>query len=173
MSGRSILIKDGNETRDSGFILICAAYIVENDKVLLVHHNKFNEWVPPGGHIEPGETFATIAKREVKEETGLDVDIISTQPIINPNDPMAVAEPVPFYVDVEHGFKPRPAIVQFFWARRSKNAKGTKLSAQTSEVFGVDWITKEQLKELPMSNQIRTVAGYALEHHPDAAPSLP
>lgn len=31
-------------------------------------------WSFPGGHVEPGESFAASAKREVLEETGLTVD---------------------------------------------------------------------------------------------------
>jgi len=34
------------------------------------------EWNFPGGHLEFGETLFDCAKREVKEETGLDVEII-------------------------------------------------------------------------------------------------
>ena len=32
------------------------------------------EWSFPGGHLEKGETLAEMVKREVKEETGLEVD---------------------------------------------------------------------------------------------------
>ncbi len=32
------------------------------------------EWSFPGGHLEFGETIFETAKREVKEETGLDID---------------------------------------------------------------------------------------------------
>lgn len=32
------------------------------------------EWSFPGGHLEWGETIFETAKREVKEETGLDID---------------------------------------------------------------------------------------------------
>lgn len=33
-----------------------------------------NSWSPPGGHLEYGESFAATAVREVKEETGIDID---------------------------------------------------------------------------------------------------
>ena len=41
---------------------------------LMKSHKWFGKYVIPGGHIELGETAADAVKREVKEETGLDVD---------------------------------------------------------------------------------------------------
>jgi 8-oxo-dGTP pyrophosphatase MutT (NUDIX family) len=35
------------------------------------------EWVLPKGHVEPGETPAQAAVREVREETGLDARVVS------------------------------------------------------------------------------------------------
>ncbi|HEV2412759.1 MAG TPA: NUDIX hydrolase [Candidatus Saccharimonadales bacterium] len=168
MPRRTILLKDDDVVKDAGFIYICAGYLVEDGKVLLVHHNVFDKWVPPGGHIEAGQTFAETAAREVEEETGVKVELISSQPNINPKDKAAVAEAVPFYVDVEYAFKPTPAIVQFFWVRRKKGVPGTALKAQTKEVYNVGWFDKEQLQSLPTFEQVRTVSTYALTHHPDA-----
>ena len=50
--------------------------IIINDKeeVLLVHHNK-GHWDFPKGHVESGETEVETAKREVKEETNIDVEV--------------------------------------------------------------------------------------------------
>lgn len=49
------------------------AYIFYRDKVLLHQHAKLGKWLPPGGHLEADETPPEGARREVKEETGLDI----------------------------------------------------------------------------------------------------
>jgi len=55
-----------------------SACIVEGDKVLLVYHKKHKQWLPVGGHIEDNETPVQAIKREVKEEAGLDIEIIES-----------------------------------------------------------------------------------------------
>ena len=50
----------------------------EDEKsLLLVRHRKGNRqyWIIPGGRLEYGETFHECAVRELKEETGLDVEV--------------------------------------------------------------------------------------------------
>ena len=47
----------------------------ENGEVLLQKRADCNKWGFPGGAIELGETPEIAAKREVKEETGLDVEV--------------------------------------------------------------------------------------------------
>ena len=41
--------------------------------VLLVHHRGLNRWLQPGGHLEAGELPPEAARREVMEETGIEV----------------------------------------------------------------------------------------------------
>jgi 8-oxo-dGTP pyrophosphatase MutT (NUDIX family) len=48
-----------------------SAIVVSSAGVLLHRHKRLGLWVQPGGHIDPGETIAQAACREVAEETGL------------------------------------------------------------------------------------------------------
>jgi 8-oxo-dGTP pyrophosphatase MutT (NUDIX family) len=50
--------------------------IDEDRRVLLVKHCDTDLWVAPGGAIEPGETPADAAVREMWEETGLVVELV-------------------------------------------------------------------------------------------------
>lgn len=43
----------------------------EDDRLVLVRNRWSDGWVLPGGDVEPGETLAEAAVREVREETGL------------------------------------------------------------------------------------------------------
>jgi 8-oxo-dGTP diphosphatase len=52
--------------------------VINKEKnILLVRHRKGNRqyWVLPGGRMEFGETFAECAVREMREETGLEVEV--------------------------------------------------------------------------------------------------
>jgi ADP-ribose pyrophosphatase YjhB (NUDIX family) len=50
------------------------SYVVplDADAVLLVDHRNARLWLPPGGHVEPGEDPALTAARELHEELGVD-----------------------------------------------------------------------------------------------------
>jgi 8-oxo-dGTP pyrophosphatase MutT (NUDIX family) len=51
--------------------------------VFLVDHVRARLWLPPGGHVEPGEDPAATARRETREELGIEADfsIAGDQPV--------------------------------------------------------------------------------------------
>ncbi|MCY8402546.1 NUDIX hydrolase [Bacillus sonorensis] len=70
----------------NGIVLVASVSIFSDDKVLIIRENKpasVNKWNFPGGRIEYGEDILYSARREVKEETGLDVNLIATTGIYN------------------------------------------------------------------------------------------
>ena len=60
----------------------CGAIVIYKDgdryKILLVKNHNGRNYSFPKGHVEQGETEEQTAVREVKEETGLDIEIIES-----------------------------------------------------------------------------------------------
>lgn len=53
------------------------ALIVRDGRCLILRRSDRHEWVMPKGHMERGERHADAATREVAEETGLEVAILT------------------------------------------------------------------------------------------------
>ena len=67
-------------------VLVVSTSILQEGKVLMIKENKpivKNKWNFPSGRVEKGEDILAAACREVKEETGLDVNLTHTTGIYN------------------------------------------------------------------------------------------
>lgn len=53
----------------------CGCIIINDKSEVLIIHSNLGHWGFPKGHIEEGETEEQTAKREVKEETNLEIII--------------------------------------------------------------------------------------------------
>jgi 8-oxo-dGTP diphosphatase len=88
------------------------AIIRDGAKLLLVHHlnpGRYDFWVCPGGGVKADESLEDAARREVREETGLDVAIgklVYIEELANPELRMVkfwfLGEPIGGALDVAH-----------------------------------------------------------------------
>jgi mutator protein MutT len=73
-----------------GGAVVCAGAVIRDDdgRLLLIRRGQppaIGTWTLPGGRVEPGETPAEAARREVAEETGLTVsvgELLATVPVL-------------------------------------------------------------------------------------------
>lgn len=69
---------------DNPFSLAVKAFVAnEQDEILLIQRSRLSKhfkekWDLPGGKVDAGESFHAALIREVKEETGLDVELVRT-----------------------------------------------------------------------------------------------
>ena len=77
-------------------------FVVHRDSVALHWHPKVKAWLPPGGHIEPNEDPVQAVLREVVEETGIEVDVVPTSPVLDLSYPEQVLPPYTIMVEDIH-----------------------------------------------------------------------
>ncbi|MBB5869878.1 8-oxo-dGTP pyrophosphatase MutT (NUDIX family) [Allocatelliglobosispora scoriae] len=122
-----------------------AIVLDDRDRVLLIHHNRIDQWLYPGGHLEPDEDPAEAALREVREETGIEAEIIGPEPFRHPSVrsipvPFAIIEmPIP-----SHRGGPQNHIDFVFVCR----PVGGSLHAQLEEVGAARWTPIAELPSL-------------------------
>jgi len=67
------------ETHLVSYFVIASPYM---DQILLVDHKKAGVWLPPGGHVDPGEDPKEAVRREAKEELGIEAEFFSDKPLL-------------------------------------------------------------------------------------------
>ncbi|MEX0930192.1 MAG: NUDIX domain-containing protein [Candidatus Paceibacterota bacterium] len=113
-------------------------FIVSENKVLLHMHQKLNKWLSIGGHIELDEDPIEAAHREVKEEMGIEIELITaSDPVDFPDGPRELGAPQflnrnPIAGDHEHitfvylarpkstDLKPEETITEWKWFGREE-----------------------------------------------------
>jgi 8-oxo-dGTP pyrophosphatase MutT (NUDIX family) len=123
--------------------------IVQDDqgRVLMIHKTDNDKWALPGGGHEPGESIADTVVREVKEETGYDVEVDTiTGTYTNPNHVMQ-------YDDGE-------VRQQFSIAFKARLTGGQRQTSSESDE--VEWLAPEQIDGLNLHPSMRLRLKHAL-----------
>jgi ADP-ribose pyrophosphatase YjhB (NUDIX family) len=150
--GRVDYIDDPNAPDANSVVpSVVAAVEDEQGRVLLIHKTDNDLWALPGGGHEIGESIAETVLREVKEETGYDVEVTGITGIYtNPRHVMA-------YDDGE--------VRQQFSIAFSARVVGGHPRTST-ESKRVEWVTPEDARSLPMHPGMRLRLRHYLDRRP-------
>jgi 8-oxo-dGTP diphosphatase len=127
------------------------AFVVRPGATLLHWHRRLQQWMPPGGHIEPNEDPIQAVLREVREETGLRCEIIST----SVQHPFSYPEqlPAPYTIlleDIPGPDEPHKHIDLIYFVRPADGGDHDTVDDPT-----LRWVTDAELR----SNTPMDVAG--------------
>lgn len=136
------------------------AVVVRGGRALVVrraHEPRKGEWSLPGGLLDLGESLEDAARREVKEETGLDVEL---GPIIETFDRV--------HRDGEGRVRYHFVIVDFVcWSTAGEAVAG-------SDAEAVAWVTADQIDTYGVNAHAKAVILRGLEYSgPQAQASRP
>lgn len=118
----------------------CASTFIideENQKVLLIYHKKFQNWIQPGGHLKEGESPEEGALREAFEETGLHVKLVTGKP---------------FIVEEYNNFVGNLIDYQYLAVPADK----TEELVNSNESFDIDWFSLKDLETIPVFPDVKT-----------------
>lgn len=127
-------------------------FITRNDRVLLLRGAPSKRiWAYKyngiGGHIERDEDIYSAALREVREETGLDVDDLRLVGLINIDGDQSTGILLVVFTAISRSGDPIP-----------------------SEEGTLDWIARNQLAQIDLVEDLPTILPRALDLPPDAPP---
>jgi 8-oxo-dGTP pyrophosphatase MutT (NUDIX family) len=132
---------DPNAPRANSLVPAASAVVVNGQGQVLLHRRRDNElWALPGGKMEIGESLAGCAVREVREETGLEVQ------------PVAV---VGIYSDPKHVFSYDDGEVRQEFSICLECRVRSGEIAVSDESFEVAFHHPADIDDLPMVESIR------------------
>jgi 8-oxo-dGTP diphosphatase len=127
------------------------AVVDDQDCVLLVQHRKSGLWLYPGGHVEANEDPEQAARREVREEVGIEIDIISDPSYEHPAV-HTVANPFTIMVaDVSDAVIGVHQHIDFVYAAQPRT---TVLEPQIDEVDAARWVPIAETRSLPIPAEL-------------------
>jgi 8-oxo-dGTP pyrophosphatase MutT (NUDIX family) len=134
-------------------------FVVEDHRVLLIHHRKLDKWLPLGGHVELDEDPEQAALREAREESGIEVELLGERPPTS--GPGTRALIAPRFLDIHRISDTHEHIGMIYWAR----PKNGTMTLASEEHHDIRWCTAAELEELvpPIPDAIRWYCLKALE----------
>lgn len=141
-------------------------FVVSRGRTLLLWHNKMQAWLPPGGHIDNDELPEDAARREVLEESGLDVELLEPPPAPW-GDVRILHRPVCVLLEnIEPGHQ---HIDLIYFAR----ALSERVEISRREAAEYRWFAADDLDAPEVADDIRALGLQALEASQNATGTPP
>ncbi len=119
-----------------------AIFVVAAGRVLLIHHRQLDRWLPLGGHIELAEDPEAAARREAREESGLEVELVGERPpTTGPGTRALIA---PRFLDIHDITATHQHIGMIYWAR----PKSGDVALAAAEHHAIRWCAAADLDRL-------------------------
>jgi len=128
----------------------------ENGNILMVKNKRQGKWLPPGGHINENELPCEAVAREVLEETGITVEVLSSVKKLDLSDETTKTArelPLPLrIICVEfEGFN----LIDSLYLCRAINVDTVP---QEAEIDGIGWFSpKDAIKLDTYENVIKSI----------------
>ncbi|MFH1180946.1 MAG: NUDIX domain-containing protein [bacterium] len=138
---------------------VVAAWIIHNNRVLLVFHKGQQTWLPIGGHIELDEDPQEALYREVKEECGLEIEVVGQTK--NPDYPSGIAAKLlltPAFLDIHPINSIHRHVALGYFAK----AKSGAVHLAKNEHDEIRWFALSELDE-PRYNILPDIKFFAKE----------
>jgi 8-oxo-dGTP pyrophosphatase MutT (NUDIX family) len=145
-------------------------FVVNADRTLLHWHKRLQQWMPPGGHIEPDEDPVQAVLREIREETGVSAEVIPSVPVLPFSAPGQVQPPYTILVeDIPEPDEPHQHIDLIYFCRLADGA------APDASLGDFHWVDEAALRSnepldlaacgvaVPIAEDVRLLAIKAIE----------
>lgn len=131
-----------------------AVFVVHDGAVLLHRHKKLDMWLPPGGHVEPGELPDEAAIRETKEEAGLDIVLVDTSddPRPAPPGPQRLCRPLGIQLE-DIPPAPHHQHIDLIYAAVPRDPVPPRLGGESAGQ-GLGWYDRAACRRLDVSDEV-------------------
>ncbi|MEW6047689.1 MAG: NUDIX domain-containing protein, partial [Bacillota bacterium] len=140
-----------------------AVFVTYRGRLLLMFHRRYRKWLPPGGHIRPGELPDEAAVREVQEETGLVVRLAGER-ALPVEVPRQLTRPEGIQLEV---IEPGHEHIDLIYFAEPLQAGGVEPSLPelrpNSEVAAIGWFSLQELEKMDLTEEIRLWSRKALQ----------